>query len=242
MAKTHNKNEHSMSYTYLLAAGEESLAESFSDMSLSAPWKSTNTAEKSYCNGSAMESCRGFQSGMMSQPSTESRGEESWMSSVAASHAKTYPAPEKARESKVSEAVSGRKWSESFATLNQNGSSWRTHQCSLFEDLEESFVTWPPAGMMRNGVCWARETSVRLTNETESGSWATPQASDCRKVISTFGSTLRNRKNIPELGTVSGWINPELSEWLMGWPPKWTDCAPLEMDKFRLWLQRHSRN
>jgi hypothetical protein len=79
----------------------------------------------------------------------------------------------------------------------------------------------------------------RPTNEKEYGSWATPQASDCRKVISTFGSTLRNRKNIPELGTDAGWINPELSEWLMGWPIGWTDLKPLETDKFREWQHSH---
>lgn len=28
---------------------------------------------------------------------------------------------------------------------------------------------------------------------------------------------------------------PELSEWLMGWPIGWTDCEPLEMDRFLQW-------
>lgn len=161
------------------------------------------------------------------------------MSSVEDSPVKTSHALARERESTEREADCGLKWSESFAMLNPDTSSWRTHQCSLFEDLEESFVTWPDSGMMRNGACWELETPARLINETESGSWATPQASDARKVVSTFGSTLRNRKNIPELGTVAGWINPELSEWLMGWPPKWTDLERLEMDKFLLWQRWH---
>jgi hypothetical protein len=28
-------------------------------------------------------------------------------------------------------------------------------------------------------------------------------------------------------------------EWLMGWPPKWTDCEPLETDKYLSWLRLH---
>jgi hypothetical protein len=32
---------------------------------------------------------------------------------------------------------------------------------------------------------------------------------------------------------------PELSEWLMAWPIGWTDCAPLEMDRFLEWQRAH---
>ncbi|MNJ30270.1 hypothetical protein D3C77_248670 [compost metagenome] len=34
--------------------------------------------------------------------------------------------------------------------------------------------------------------------------------------------------------------NPTWVEWLMGWPSGWTDLKPLEMAKFREWLQQHS--
>lgn len=36
-----------------------------------------------------------------------------------------------------------------------------------------------------------------------------------------------------------GALNPPWVEWLMAFPLGWTDCAPLEMDKFRLWLSAH---
>lgn len=32
---------------------------------------------------------------------------------------------------------------------------------------------------------------------------------------------------------------PELPEWLMEWPIGWTDCEPLEMDRFREWRRLH---
>lgn len=31
-------------------------------------------------------------------------------------------------------------------------------------------------------------------------------------------------------------LNPEFVDWLMGWPPGWTACAPLETGLFRSWL------
>ena len=33
-------------------------------------------------------------------------------------------------------------------------------------------------------------------------------------------------------------INPQLG---YNWPAKWTDFTPLEMDKFRLWLNWHGK-
>lgn len=38
---------------------------------------------------------------------------------------------------------------------------------------------------------------------------------------------------------IRGSLNPTWVEWLMGWVLGWTDCEPLAMDKYRLWLQRH---
>lgn len=37
---------------------------------------------------------------------------------------------------------------------------------------------------------------------------------------------------------VGGQLNPDWVEWLMGVPIGWTDLKPLEMDKFRQWLQK----
>jgi hypothetical protein len=110
-----------------------------------------------------------------------------------------------------------------LTSLDLNTFSWKTCQLSLIADLEQSYSTWPRWGMTLGGAAFVHPMSDRRMSEIGGGCWPTPQASDCRKVISTFGSTLRNRKQIPELGTAEGWINPELSEWLMGFPIKWTD-------------------
>ena len=47
-------------------------------------------------------------------------------------------------------------------------------------------------------------------------------------------------KNAIKNGTyIPSSINPNLYEWLMGWPQEWTDLKPLEMDKYHKWLQLH---
>jgi hypothetical protein len=37
----------------------------------------------------------------------------------------------------------------------------------------------------------------------------------------------------------TGHLNPEWLEWFMGWPMGWTGLEPLEMGKYREWLQSH---
>jgi DNA (cytosine-5)-methyltransferase 1 len=38
---------------------------------------------------------------------------------------------------------------------------------------------------------------------------------------------------------LTGRLNPEFVEWLMGWPIGWTALQPLEMGKFREWQRQH---
>ena len=140
----------------------------------------------------------------------------------------------------ATEVLCGIKWRESLVRYDLDSCSWKTHLCLWSEDLPWYWATLPSWGMTRRGLVFQPEMLARPTNATASGLWATPQASDGRKVISGFGSNLRNGKNLPELGTADGWINPELSEWLMGWPQGWSDLKPLETAKFQEWQQQHS--
>ena len=96
-----------MSYIYLQEQGEESSAECFSDIPACVLSRLNLTAEKSCSKGSATESCQSSQSGTTCEPLTANRGGEKLTSSAEASPAKTYPAPEKVRESMAKEADSG---------------------------------------------------------------------------------------------------------------------------------------
>jgi hypothetical protein len=283
-----------MSYTYLLEQGEESSAASFSDIPQCVLSRLNLIARKSCCKGSGMESFQSSQSGMMSPPSTELRGEGKSMSSAEDSLAKTFQSQGGGLELKENEADSGQKWPESLAKYDRNSRSWRTAQCLLFEDLGECLETFPKWGMMRNGGLWERITFPLLTKEKESGYWLTPTCLNISPTETRRGKREEYRKSIgrkdvpgglaeqvvtpkfwptpcardwkgsntPEALTRQdgksrmdqlpnavayggdqtpqiGQLNPDWVEWLMGWPIGQSDLKPLEMDKFRLWLQQH---
>jgi hypothetical protein len=39
-----------------------------------------------------------------------------------------------------------------------------------------------------------------------------------------------------------GRLHPESAEWMMLWPPGWTDLKPSGTDRFQAWLKEHSSN
>jgi hypothetical protein len=127
----------------------------------------------------------------------------SWISSLAASPARTSPSPGSEPASRASEADSGPRWSGSFATWDRASSTWRTPQASL-PGLGESSVTWPRSGSMRNGECWERPTLAPLTSETGSGYWPTPDA------------TVSNGYNRSASGGAS--IRPHVAAMARDWP------------------------
>lgn len=234
-----------MSYTYLLESGEVSSAECYSDIPAFVLSKSSRSAEKFSCNGNATESSQNFQSGTTCELSTASRGAEKLTAYAEASHAKTYLAQEKERESKEREADCGLNLQESLAKFDPVTHLWRTRQCSLFEGLDECLETFPKSGIMQDGVLWELTMSEPRTSERECGFWRipTPLASDGKNNNVRY---LRNSKFGARIHSVPYWIlknynmrcTPTMSEWLMGYPISWTDSAPLAMDKFRSWRQR----
>lgn len=115
-------------------------------------------------------------SGMTLELSLESHGADWWMSSLAASRAKTSLPLEKARDLMASEAASGLKCLGSLARFDLDMRSWKTHQFLLLGDLEPFSETWPQWGMMLDGECLELSPPELPTNETESGSWRSPAA------------------------------------------------------------------
>ena len=230
-----------MSYTYLLEQGEEYSVESFSDIEQSVLSKLNLIAEKSYSKGSETASCQSSQSGMMFAPSTANLGAEKSISFAGDSLAKTSQAQGGGLVSQENEADSGQKWPESLAKYDPNTSSWRTHQCLLFEESTESLEIFSRWGMMRDGELYPLQIAMPHMKENEFGSkdFYTPTARDWKGMSGKgFRERHGEKKNLADF--LGGVPNPEFSEWLMGWPIGWTDLKPLEMDKFQSWLQRHS--
>ena len=151
--------------------------------------------------------------GMTFKPLTENRGEELLMSYLEGFRARTLVPQEKAQESPENEAECGEKWHALLGKYDRNTRSWKTAQCSLFEDLELSLETWPRWGLMRDGECWEQQTLVQTTNEKESGLWLTPSTVDIpTRSAESMEKRLEYRKKIGRNGVTAGCLSEQV-EW-----------------------------
>ena len=234
-----------MSWHYLRVQEEESLQDICSGGEQLPPLKSKITHAEFYCNGKLMDSYLDSLSGTTYEHSMESLGEEKSMSSQAVFHAKILVPQEK--ESALMESVQdfGEKWQGSFAKYDPATHSLRTHQCSLFEDSTEYCVTLPKWGLMLSGECWEQQTLEQSTRGIESGlspnlpppsKWPTPTTPSGGGNVGGSGAyknAIKNGTHIPHS------INPNLYEWLMGWPIGWTDLSARVTARWPFALQQH---
>jgi len=75
--------------------------------------------------------------------------------------------------------------------------------------------------------------------------WPTPRSTDGTHGGRVTPRKARNGGNLIEAVSTTdatGQLNPTWVEWLMGFPQGWTDLKPLEMPRFREWLQQHGGN
>jgi len=228
-----------MSWLFSQALVVEYLGENFLDGEQSAPL-SGNPTQQAYCvPDKMMDFSRLSRFGMTFKPLTESLGQELLTLYLADFHAKTSAQQEKAQELMENDQECGEKWHASFVKYDPNSSLWRTHQCSLLGDLEQFSETWPQWGLMQDGECWEQQMLEQDINETEFGLWPTPTTPTGGGNFGGSGAyknAIKNGTHIPHS------INPNLYEWLMGWPLGWTDLKPLEMDKSHCVQQQHGES
>ena len=241
-----------MSYTYLAEQEGGFLEECYSDTPQFALWKSNHTAAACSCNGSGMACCHASPFGMTCEPSMVGLGGGGLMPSAEGSHAKTSAAQAEARESEGPGADCGGKWHESFAKWNPDTSSWKIRQIWLFEDSAESLETWPRWGIMHDGECWEPATSAGIARGEGCGFLPRPQRVDGQKwyVVNKAAAERRVTEGrqlmlihvvgLTAYAHLNRWLaNPPFWEAMMEWPIGWTDCTPLETDKFQAWLRSH---
>jgi len=237
-----------MSWHYLRVQEEESLQDICSDGELLQPLKSKTTHAEFYCNGKLMDSYLDSLSGTTFVHSMANLGQEKSMSSQEVSHVKTCLQQEKAQDLMESDQDSGEKWQGSFAKYNPDTHSLRTPQCLLFEDSTEFCAILPKWGLMLDGELWEQQTLVQSTREIESGLSPTPPTPDNWPTPTTpsgggncggsgaYKNAIKNGTHIPHS------INPNLYEWLMGWPIGWTDLKPLAMGKWPFVPPQHGES
>jgi hypothetical protein len=158
-----------MSWLFSQALVAEYLGGNFSDGEQSAPLNG-NPIQQAYCAPDKMtDFSRLSRFGMTYKPLTENLGEELLTLFRAGFPVKTLAQPEKAQGLTESDQECGATWRGWLAKYDPDTSLWRTAQCSLLEDLNESLATLPRSGMTRNGLLWELPMLEQTTKGTESG-------------------------------------------------------------------------
>jgi hypothetical protein len=226
-----------MSWLFSQVLVEEYLGENFSDGEQSVPLNG-NHIQQAYLQPDRMTKfSRVSRFGMTFKPLTENRGEELLTLYLAGFHAKTSQLQEKEMDLTESEAECGEKWHGLLARYDQDTHSWRTVQCSLLEDLNESLQTLPRWGMTVGGELYLLPTLVQTIDENESGLLPTPCARDGKGARSIKAQKNSNRgatNSLPDyLRVLNNWQYPPVVvvEYMMGWLEGWTGLKPLVTDK-----------
>ena len=201
-------------------------------------WSGTPTPQACSWLGKTTDAYRLSRSGMMFKPLTDANGEAVLMSFLEAFPAKIFPQQEKAQGSMGSAAECGPTWPASLAKFDPASSSWRTHQCLLFEDSTECFETFPRWGSMRDGELWEQTPPAFPITAPDCGWLPTP----------TTSSALSHKNDKVRFDCLSAWCrakfgsgypNPRFWETIMAWPTSWTDAEQSATDKFQQWQHSH---
>lgn len=157
------------------------------------------------------------------------------MSSAEGSPAKTSVTPARRRASRASSPACGPSSPASFASFDPASSSWRTWPLSETGDSQEFAGTWPRAGTMRNGTVSPLPPLVPLSSVTGCSLWPTVRATDGERGGRGDLLAMLRGYNNPHGGTTrlksperrGGQLNPDWTDWYMGFPQRWTDCVSL---------------
>lgn len=248
-----------MSWHFLREQEEESWEESCLDGAPSALLSLLPTQGEFSLQDSGTDCSQDSRSGMTLRRLTDDHGKDVLMWFQGDSPVRTYLPPEEEPESAGSDLDCGPKWQGLLARYNPRLYLWKTPQCLLHGGLESYSETFPRWGMMQDGELWGLSTPARRMNENAFGLWPTPVKTDGFAVgwcLTSIGRKERGetRPSGAHIGSglkyfrktgkylSGGYPNPALTEWLMGWPIKWTDLQPLEMDKFQQWLSSHGKS
>jgi hypothetical protein len=202
-----------MSWLFSQALVEEYLEANYLVGEQSAPLSGKLT-QQAYCAPDKMTVFfRLSRFGMTYKPLTESLGQELLTLYQAGFHAKTLVQQEKAQELTENGQECGEKWHGLLAKYDPNTHLWRTVQCSLLEDLDESLQTLPQWGMTVGGELYLLPTLVQTTNEKESGLWLTPSTVDIpTRSADSMKKRLEYRQKIGRNGVGAGCLSEQV-EW-----------------------------
>jgi hypothetical protein len=207
---------------------EESLEENCLDGEPSAP-SSGNPTQQAYCAPDKMTKfSRLSRYGMIVKPLTETRGEELLTLYLEDFRARTSRLQETGQDWTESDQECGEKWHGLLARFDQDTHSWRTVQCSLIGDLNESLQTLPAWGMTVGGELYLRQTLVQTIKEKESGYWLTPSTVDIPvRSQESMEKRLEYRAKIGRNGVAAGCLSEQVT-----WSKEGLPISYMTTDKF----------
>lgn len=156
------------------------------------------------------------------------------ISSAGDSPARTFPLPESGPGSTAHTPDSGRSMRGSFAYFDRDTCLWRTFQACFLPGLDEFSATWPRSGTMQSGQLYQRARWVHHIHVKECSWWPTPTRAMGKHgfSFSKSGKLRMNAEVIARCHAIGRKPSPEFQEWLMGFPPGWTDLEPSAMPSF----------
>jgi hypothetical protein len=191
-----------MSWLYSQALVAEYLGENFSDGEPSAPLNGNRT-QLAYCAPDKMtDFSRLSRFGMTYKPLTVSRGEDLLTLYLEDSRARISQPQEREMALMENDQECGSTWRGWLAKYDPDTFSWKTPQCSLLGEEQESLETLPKWGMTVSGLLWEQPMLEPITKGTESGFLPTPNARDWKDTDKSG-----NRKS-PGPGVVAHWPTP----------------------------------
>jgi hypothetical protein len=200
-----------------------------SDSRPSAPSSWNCTADAYWLSDKTTDACPRSQFGMTFGHLTHGPGVESLILSAEAFLARRSARPP---EAGTTPRIFGRRCSESWQMPLPGTSLRRTsapRQSRRQPQTCKASATKPPC------FPFPRRTWVLTTFGNGIGYLHTPTTK-----ANYAASSMQKWPSARAFVQVFGRPTPEAHEWLMGWPPGWSDTRPLETDRFRQWQQQLS--
>ncbi len=203
-------------------------AENSSAGAASAQSSTTNTPAPSSQHGKTTAASRRSRFGMMFAHLTDARGEVVLMSFLADFPARHIQEP---REVAITRPTSGRKCGESSQMWLLHSYSPKMSPGAQSNEPRATSLKWDT---LAGRFAFRRRTWVQTTIGRDTGFVHTPT------VTANYGTpSMQKWKCCRNFVAAFGKPSTASHTWLMGWPPRWTDCDSPGTDRFRSWLLLH---
>jgi len=131
--------------------------------------------------------------------------------------------PQATEKAKQTNDTCGRGFETPYAIYDPAMQYWRTYKATSHWEQLPLLEKLPTSGICANGVLYLRRVWERVTKETDYLLWPTPVARGGLDGGAHSRASMKKLENTQYEVPTTGKMNPTWVEWLMGFPPEWTD-------------------